>query len=128
MAKSFEGIFGGIFDQNVHLRDSRHAANSYGFNKADLSNGTPRHKFQFFVNINFNLADQNVANFVNAFLDANDRFLVTQAVKNVTMPSMQIETEVLNQYNKKRISQKRINYTPVSMTFHDTVEGRMLRL
>ena len=128
MAKSYEGIFGGIFDQNVHLRDSRHAANTYGFNKSDLSNGTPRHKFQFFVKINFNLADQNVSNFVNAFLDANDQFLVTQAVKNVTMPSMSIDTEVLNQYNKKRISQKRINYAPVSMTFHDTVEGRMLRL
>lgn len=129
MAKSFEGIFGGIFDQNVHLRDSRHAANSYGFNKADLSNGTPRHKFQFFVKINYNLGDQVVSEFVNAFLDKNDReLMVTQAVKSVTMPSMTIETEVLNQYNKKRISQKRINYAPVSMTFHDTVEGRMLRM
>jgi hypothetical protein len=128
LAKNFEGIFGGIFDQNVHLRDSRHAANTYGYNKADLSNGTPRHKFQFFVKVNYNLADQNVSNFVNAFLDRNDQFLVTQAVKNVTMPSMQIDTEILNQYNKKRISQKRINYTPVSMTFHDTVEGRMLRM
>ena len=128
MAKSFEGIFGGIFNQNVHLRDSRHAANTYGYNKADLSNGTPRNKFQYFIKINFILADQAVANFVEAFLDRNDQFLVTQAVKSVTMPSMQIDTEVLNQYNKKRISQKRINYSPVSMTFHDTVEGRMLRM
>lgn len=128
MAKSFEGIFGGIFDQNVHLRDSRHAANAYGFNKPDLSNGTPRHKFEFFVKFNFNERDPNVRSFVRAFLNRADQDLVTQAVKSVTMPSMQIETEVLNQYNKKRISQKRINYTPVSMTFHDTVEGRMLRL
>lgn len=128
MARSFEGIFGGIFDQNVHLRDSRHAANAYGFNKADLSNGTPRHKFEFFVKFNFNEADPNVRSFVRAFLNRADQDIVTQMVKNVTMPSMQIETEVLNQYNKKRISQKRINYNPVSITFHDTVEGRMLRL
>ena len=128
MARSFEGIFGGIFDQNVHLRDSRHAANAYGFNKADLSNGTPRHKFEFFVKFNFNETDPAVRSFVRAFLNRADQDIITQAVKNVTMPSMQIETEILNQYNKKRISQKRINYTPISMTFHDTVEGRMLRL
>ena len=128
MAKSFEGILGGIFDQNVHLRDSRHAANAYGFNKSDLSNGTPRHKFQYFIKINYNDADRDVAEFVDAFLNRNDKDLVTQAVKSVSMPSMQIETEILNQYNKKRISQKRITYTPVSMTFHDTVEGRMLRV
>lgn len=128
MARSFEGIFGGIFDQNVHLRDSRHAANAYGFNKADLSNGTPRHKFEFFIKINFNETDPAVRSFVRAFLDRSDQDIITQAVKSVTMPSMQIETEVLNQYNKKRISQKRINYNPISITFHDTVEGRMLRL
>ena len=128
MARSFEGIFGGIFDQNVHLRDSRHAANAYGFNKADLSNGTPRHRFEFFVKINFNNVDPDVRNFVRAFLDDVDQDILTQMVKTVTMPSMQIETEVLNQYNKKRISQRRITYSPISLTFHDTVEGRMLRL
>lgn len=128
MARSFEGIFGGIFNQNVHLRDSRHAANAYGFNKSDLSNGTPRHKFEFFVKINFNDSDPDVRNFVRAFLNRADQDIVTQMVKQVTMPSMQIETEVLNQYNKKRISQKKITYSPVSITFHDSVEGRMLRL
>jgi len=128
LARSFEGIFGGIFDQNVHLRDSRHAANAYGFNKAALTNGTPRHKFEFFIKINFNTADRDVASFVDAFLNRNDQEIVTQMVKSVTMPSMQIDTEILNQYNKKRISQKRINYTPVQITFHDSVEGRMLRL
>lgn len=128
MAKSFEGIFGGIFDQNVHMRDSRHAANAYGFNKTNLVNGTPRHKFEFFVKFNFNDSDPATRNFVQAFLNNVDQDIVTQMVKNVTMPSMQIDTEVLNQYNKKRISQKRISYSPVSMTFHDSVEGRMLRL
>ena len=72
MAKSFEGIFGGIFDQNVHLRDSRHAANAYGFNKLNLVNGTPRHKFEFFVKFNFNEADPAVRNFVQAFLNNVD--------------------------------------------------------
>ncbi len=128
MAKSFEGIFGGIFDQNVHLRDSRHAANAYGFNKVNLVNGTPRHKFEFFVKFNFNNEEPTVRAFVNAFLNQVDQDIVTQMVKTVTMPSMQIDTEVLNQYNKKRISQKSISYSPITVTFHDSVEGRMMRL
>jgi len=127
LAKSFEGIFGGIFDQNVHLRDSRHAANAYGFNKADLSNGTPRHKFEFFLRINFNQSPE-VLRYVDKFLTRNDRDIVHTMVKSVTMPSMNIETETLNQYNKKRISQTAISYNPVSMTLHDSVEGRTLRL
>jgi len=127
LAKNFEGIFGGIFDQNVHLRDSRHAANAYGFNKADLSNGTPRHKFEFFLRINFN-QHPDVRRFVEKFLSENDKDIVTTMVKTVTMPSMSIDTEVLNQYNKKRISQSRIDYNPISITMHDSVEGRTLRL
>jgi hypothetical protein len=41
---------------------------------------------------------------------------------------MQMDTEVLNQYNKKRISQTRLDFTPVTLTLHDTVEGRSLRM
>lgn len=127
MAKSFEGIFGGVFDQRVYLRDSRHAANAYGFNKADLSNGTPRHKFEFFIRINFN-PHPEVRDFVRAFLNETDKDMVSTMVKTITMPSMNIDTEILNQYNKKRISQTRIDYNPISITFHDSVEGRTLRL
>ncbi len=120
-----EGIFGGIFDQNVHLRDSRHAAEAYGYNKADLSNGTPRLKFQYFVRFNFN---PNLADYVRNFLTVEDQQLVTTVVKSITMPSVQMDSEVLNQYNKKRVSQTRLNYTPVGLVLHDTVEGRSLRM
>ena len=119
-----QGIFGGIFDQNVHLRDSRHAAEAYGFNKADLSNGTPRHKFEFFIRINFN---RDLDTFVRKFLDKHDQEIFTTMVKHVSMPSMDIDTDVLNQYNKKRVIQSRINYNPVNITLHDSVEGRVLR-
>lgn len=120
-----DGIFGGLFDQNVHLRDSRHAAEAYGYNKAALSTGTPRFKFQYFVRFNFN---RNLDTWVKAFLDKEDQQLVTVAVKSLTMPSMQMASETLNQYNKKRISQTSIDFTPVTMTLHDTVDGRTLRL
>jgi len=129
MAKTFEGIFGGIFDQGVYLRDSRHAANAFGLNKSDLSNGTPRHKFEFFVKINFNNVDPDVRNFVRSFfVDPAEQAILHTMIKSINMPSMQIDTTTLNQYNKKRVSQTKINYNPISITFHDSVEGRTLRL
>lgn len=120
-----DGIFGGIFDQNVHLRDSRHAAEAYGYNKSDLSNGTPRLKFEFFLRFNFN---RDLDTYVRKFLTEPDQEVITTAVKSVTMPGMTMGTEVLNQYNKKRISQTSIDYSPVNITLHDTVEGRSMRL
>ena len=120
-----DGIFGGIFDQNVHLRDSRHAAEAYGYNKSDLSNGTPRLKFEFFLRFNFN---RDLDTYVRKFLTEPDQEVITTAVKSVTMPGMSMGTEVLNQYNKKRISQTSIDYSPVNITLHDTVEGRSMRL
>jgi hypothetical protein len=41
-------------------------------------------------------------------------------VKTIDLPKFQIDTETLNQYNRKRIIQKKINYDPINVTFHDT--------
>jgi hypothetical protein len=40
-------------------------------------------------------------------------------IKSIQLPNYTLDTETLNQYNRKRIIQKKINYLPVSMTFHD---------
>jgi hypothetical protein len=40
-------------------------------------------------------------------------------VKNIELPKYRIETETLNQYNRKRIIQKKINYEPINIAFHD---------
>lgn len=127
MAKTFKGIFGDLFSQRVHLRDSRHAAENFGYNKAYLGHGAPRHKFQFFVSFKFN-NQADVKAHVETFLNRDDQFFITTMVKNVTMPNMNIETDVLHQYNKKKISQTRIKYDPITIAFHDTVEGKTLRL
>ena len=118
------GIFGRFFKNDVYLRDSRHAANNFGYNKSALNNGTPRHKFQYFVNFRFNSA---VKDYVDSFLLTEDRNFVTALVKSVTMPSVGIDTEVLNQYNHRRIIQTKLKPTPVTLTMHDTVEGKTLR-
>jgi hypothetical protein len=40
-------------------------------------------------------------------------------VKTTDLPSYQITNETLNQYNRKRIVQTKINYQPVTITLHD---------
>jgi hypothetical protein len=40
-------------------------------------------------------------------------------VKTVDLPKYTIATETLNQYNRKRVIQTKINYDPVNITFHD---------
>ena len=41
------------------------------------------------------------------------------AVKTVDLPKFTVDSEVLNQYNRKRIVQKGIKYDPINVTFHD---------
>jgi hypothetical protein len=41
------------------------------------------------------------------------------AVKTIDLPKFDIKHETLNQYNRKRVIQNRIDYQPVTVTFHD---------
>jgi hypothetical protein len=40
-------------------------------------------------------------------------------VKSAELPSYSIDVQTLNQYNRKRLMQTKINYQPVTITFHD---------
>jgi hypothetical protein len=40
---------------------------------------------------------------------------------------MKIDTNHLNQYNRKRLSQSKINYEPIKMVFHDVADGKTLK-
>lgn len=108
-----------------YLRDSRHAANLFGFTGTRLNTGTPRLKFQFFVNIRFSAFARG---HVRRFLGSNARDTVNALCKTVTMPNISVSTEILNQYNRHRIVSKRVEPQTVSLTFHDTVDGLSLRL
>jgi len=43
------------------------------------------------------------------------------------MPSVDIDTDILNQYNRKRVSQTRLQFKPMTLTFHDVADGKTLR-
>lgn len=110
---------------SIYLRDSRHASNLFGFTGARLNTGTPRFKFQFFLEINFNSA---ASRHVRRFLGSSAQKTVFALVKTATLPNFAITTQILNQYNRKRVIQTKIEPSPMTLSFHDTVDGQTMRL
>lgn len=49
-------------------------------------------------------------------------------VKRAELPKANFESAVKNQYNRRRILYKQINYEPINITFHDDTQGLMQQL
>ena len=112
--KSFgKQLVGGFIGNNV-LRDYQHASRTFTTNAYELK---PRYKFLFHVSFTLNVAE---VPFLNSVFSSDDIMNLSLTVKTIDLPKFQIETDTLNQYNRKRIIQKKINYDPVNITFHDT--------
>jgi hypothetical protein len=107
-----ENILQGFLGVNG-LRDYTHASKTFRSNNYEL---TPRTKylFQCFFNVNIGQIPALAGAFQN-----NDLACIGLMVKTTDLPSYQITNETLNQYNRKRIVQTKINYQPVTITLHD---------
>lgn len=93
----------------AYLRDFRHAAKTFLPDSYALA---PKFKFLFHTYFKINpaaLDSTMTGNFSNYGL----------LVKDIRLPSYRFSTHTLNQYNRKRIVQTKINYDPVEITFHD---------
>ena len=95
------------------LKDYAHASKTFRSNGYELA---PRNKFLFHVYFNINTSQ--IAP-LQAVFNVGDQTAVGLLVKTIQLPNFSIETETLNQYNRKRIIQKKINYMPVRVEFHD---------
>ena len=96
----------------MHLRDFQHAARLYRDNGYALA---PKSKFLYFVN--FNPSTTALA----ASPTLNQKFLteINMLCKTVDLPQYSANVEVKNQYNRKKLIQTKIDYTPVRLTMHD---------
>jgi len=103
-----KGFFG-----SDYLKDYTHASKTFRANGYELA---PRYKFLFHVR--FNLNTQQIPQLASLFPpgDLNNLSLV---VKSVELPSYQFAVETLNQYNRKRLVQSKVEYQPVTLRFHD---------
>jgi hypothetical protein len=97
-----------------YLRDYTHAAKTFRPNAYQYA---PKFKFLFHVQFEIN---NNL--YQTEFPEGSNFGL---AVKTVKLPSYQIDTAILNQYNRKRIVQTKIKYDPIDIQFHDD-NGNMI--
>jgi hypothetical protein len=97
------------------LRDFGHAAKTFtsepGYTK------TPYSGYLFHVNVSFNQ--------VNRASSAINTKNISVLVKSSELPSVKFDTETLNQYNRKRIINKKVEYQPIKLTFHDDVANNV---
>ena len=94
------------------LRDYTHASKTFTSNSFELK---PRYKFLFHVSFTLNTDIPAIAKVIGSQEVTN----LSYVVKTVDLPKYSVDTEVMNQYNRKRIVQTKINYDPVTLTFHD---------
>ena len=95
------------------LKTYSHASKTFLTNGYELA---PRAKYLFHVY--FTVNTQQVPALKNAFPN-QDVAQIGLMVKSAQLPSYEIGVETLNQYNRKRLAQTKIEYNPVTLEFHD---------
>ena len=103
------------------VRDYAHASKTF------LTNGyqfAPRQKYLFHVYFTINTA--YVPALRTAFGDNQEIATIGLMVKNIQLPTYQMSVETMNQYNRKRLVQTKIDYQPIQVEFHDDV-GDLIR-
>jgi len=101
------------FFGNDYVRDYTHASKIFRTNGYANS---PRFKYLFHVYFNLNTAQ--LPQLRNIF-STPDVSTIGLLVKTIDLPRYKFDVETLNQYNRKRLIQKKINYDPISVRFHD---------
>ena len=108
------------------LKDYNHAARVFGTGATYGNNGIPgidggsynripRTKFLFHVYFNLNRNIPAVANLISD----DKSSVIGLMVKTAQLPSYELAVSEMNQYNRKRLVQTRINYNPAQIVFND---------
>jgi hypothetical protein len=101
------------FFGNDYVRDYTHASKVFRTNGYE---NAP--KFKFLFHVYFNLNTSQIPQLRNIF-STPDTSTIGLLVKSIDLPKYKLDTEVLNQYNRKRVIQKKIDYDPINVKFHD---------
>jgi hypothetical protein len=103
--KEFSGFQG--------LRDYTHAAKTFRTNSYEL---TPKYKFLFHVYFNINTGQ---IPFLQSVFGNGAITSIGLSVKTIQLPSYTMSVDTMNQYNRKRLVQSKIEYNPVQVVFND---------
>lgn len=103
----------GAFFGSDYLRDYTHASKTFRTNSYQ---NAPKLKFLFHTYFDIN---------PEAFSAEGNYGLL---VKEIKLPSFNVRTQQLNQYNRKRIVQTKLEYEPIEITFHDDNNNQVTKL
>lgn len=113
--KFLTGVVQGITNPKGQLGDFRHAERLYLDGNFRLA---PRSKFLYHVVFDIDPQALQSAKFAGKHIGETEML-----VKTADLPKYTIDTVIKNQYNRKKVVQKQINYDPVTITLHDDSEG-----
>ncbi len=116
----FRDFFSGFVARD-NLRDAQHAHKTFTSNNYELA---PRNKFLFHVYFTLNTEIPGL----RSVFGQDEQSTIGLLVKTTDLPSYAIDSDTYNQYNRKRIVQKKIEYNPIEMTFHDDASDLTRRL
>jgi hypothetical protein len=109
------GVAEGVLNPKGQQANWQHATRLFIDNTMRLA---PRTKFNYYVRFELNKAAIKAPSFSN-----NHQEEIGLLVKSADLPKFTFDSVVKNQYNRKKILYKQINYDPVSLTFHDDSAG-----
>jgi hypothetical protein len=107
-------------DQSVILADYAHAARVFGDQGFRLA---PKFDFLFHCSFKINTAALKNANIVQRYGQE-----INLMVKSIDLPNFTIQTETLNQYNRKKNIQYQHSFGEVTVKFHDDNMGLINQL
>tara|TARA_B100000902_G_scaffold319387_1_gene311597 strand:- start:199 stop:1467 length:1269 start_codon:yes stop_codon:yes gene_type:complete len=111
--------FGG--GRNFYLKDFR---NAYHF-RPDVA--PPRQKFEGYINFVPNRA--LYGSFLGSKTDnINLRTRLSSLVRTAQLPEVQIQTQIVNAFNQKRIVTSGREYSPIGITLFDTIQNEWLTM
>ena len=118
----------GFFGSDGYMKDFAHASRLYrDDNLYDLA---PKAGWLYYVRLGINIQSIKRVGIESAFKTWTERFspFVGLLAKSAEQPKFSIATETLNQYNRKTVIQTRLNYQPLTITFHDDMANAVTDL
>jgi hypothetical protein len=109
------GLASGLTNPKGDMGNWRHATRLFVDNTYALA---PRHKFSYYVRIELDPTALRAPQFKAKHADE-----IGLLVKTADLPKFTIDQVTKNQYNRKKIVYKQLNYDPVTFTFHDDNSG-----
>lgn len=110
-----KGVGEGLLAPKGGLANWRHATRLFIDDTYRLA---PRTNFMFYVQFELDKSAIKAPQFVNQHADE-----VGYLVKSASLPKYNMDSVIKNQYNRKKIVYKKIDYQSVDIAFHDDTRG-----